>query len=268
MKLTKQYTHDFFQSPFNPKESYFDFWKRWNDDIDPTSLIPGSGSDHTPFQFHLGIPSIDIVFDSDTKKHPTLTGNDYPTYHTGFETFQLVDQIIDPGFKIHKSCAELNLGLAYDLANSKFLDFRPDNYAKVMKQAVKEMEHNGIFNRIRNLNLNPKYFIDAVNNFETISNAWIAKSSQISTNDFITMRRLNDQVIKIDQTLLLYEGLPGRPSLRHSIISPSKSNSYGSSIFPGIHDLLHVNNVTLLEKHLSDLMIVINGAAVFLKEDF
>lgn len=197
-----------------------------------------------------------------------MTGNDYPTYHTGFETFQLVDKIIDPGFKIHKSCAELNLGLAYDLANSKSLDFRPLNYAKVMKQAIKDMEQNGILNKIRNLNINPQYFLDSINNFETISKTWTTKLSQISTTDFMTMRRLNDQVMKIDQTLLLYEGLPGRPSLRHGIISPSKFNSYGSSIFPGIHDLLHLNNVTLLEKHLSDLMILINGVADFLKDDF
>ena len=46
-------------------------------------------------------------FKDDTKKYKGV--GQYPTYHTGYETFYLMDEIIDPGFKIHRTCAQVNL---------------------------------------------------------------------------------------------------------------------------------------------------------------
>ena len=46
-------------------------------------------------------------FKDDTKKYKGV--GQYPTYHTGYETFHLMDEIIDPGFKIHRTCAQVNL---------------------------------------------------------------------------------------------------------------------------------------------------------------
>ena len=31
-------------------------------------------------------------------------------YHTGYETFYLMDKIIDPGYKIHRTCAQVMYG--------------------------------------------------------------------------------------------------------------------------------------------------------------
>ena len=66
----------------------------------------GSGSDHAPFAFYANIPAINLRFKDDTKKYKGV--GQYPTYHTGYETFYLVDKIIDPGFKIHRTCAQVN----------------------------------------------------------------------------------------------------------------------------------------------------------------
>ena len=83
----------------------------------------------------------------------------YPGYHTGFETFDLVDKIYDPEFKvfisfftavIHKefelegqaawlklaaqvfrACAQLNLRLSLQLAESTLLPLKMEPYAKV-----------------------------------------------------------------------------------------------------------------------------------------
>ena len=76
----------------------------------------------------------------------------YPGYHTGFETFDLVDRIYDPEFKVfisflvlHKefklegqftvqvfrACAQLNLRLSLQLAESTLLPLKMEPYAKV-----------------------------------------------------------------------------------------------------------------------------------------
>ena len=71
-----------------------------------------------------------------------------------------------------------------------------------------------------------------------------------------------------------YLGLPGRPEARHAIFAPGKFNLYGKSAFPGISDLLHETDDLKpeaktarwkeMEKHVSDLMIMIQEAAKFL----
>ena len=47
----------------------------------------------------------------------------YPTYHTGYETFYLMDEIIDPDFKIHKTCAESTIHMVLNLADSAILPY-------------------------------------------------------------------------------------------------------------------------------------------------
>ena len=74
----------------------------------------------------------------------------YPGYHTGFETFDLVDKIYDPEFKVFisfftknsslkvklaaqvfRACAQLNLRLTLQLAESPLLPLKMEPYAKV-----------------------------------------------------------------------------------------------------------------------------------------
>ena len=117
----------------NPTESgpekYYDFWEEWtnkgnNEDIQPKSLgrkepkftLLGSGSDHAPFAFYANIPAINLRFKDDTKKYPGV--GQYPTYHTGYETFYLMDKLIDPGFKIHKTCAQVRFA---KLHNTRYI---------------------------------------------------------------------------------------------------------------------------------------------------
>ena len=51
--------------------------------------------DHAAFAFYAGIPSINLSFRVDKKKHEGVWV--YPSYHTGYDTFYLVDKILDPG---------------------------------------------------------------------------------------------------------------------------------------------------------------------------
>ena len=85
----------------------------------------------------------------DEKLYPGMSG--YPGYHTGFETFDLVDRIYDPEFKVFiayparysrkitwslnaqvfRACAQLNLRLSLQLAESTLLPLKMEPYAKV-----------------------------------------------------------------------------------------------------------------------------------------
>ena len=62
------------------------------------SPFVGAGSDHATFIFYAGVPVMDIMFQEDRKLYPKIGG--YPAYHTGFETFELVDTLYDQNFTI------------------------------------------------------------------------------------------------------------------------------------------------------------------------
>ena len=102
------------RSTKDSRKSYYEFLKEYYkndetpvDNIEDKINILGSGSDHAPFAFYAGVPSLDFHFDIDKQKYPESSGG-YPTYHTGYETFFLMDHLLDPGFKLHKICSQLD----------------------------------------------------------------------------------------------------------------------------------------------------------------
>ncbi|TRY80424.1 hypothetical protein TCAL_04806 [Tigriopus californicus] len=268
-------------SPFNPEQSYYEFWHNWTSQGDsgnsePVTNLPAAGSDHAFFIYELGIPVIDFSVKPDFHEYPNLEFYNYPTYHTGFETFALVDEILDPGFKQHQVCAGLNLVMGRSLADDLLLDFDPKQYYQLMKTSVDDFTTSGVEDKLLSLNLTLKHVRSAVQEFNDTAALWnTRRSSKAIVEDPLALRILNDQVMKLDRTFLLPEGLPRRTEFRHAIISPSEHDSYGAGSFPGISDLLfHFDSLTSqeqgdrtkqLDRHLSDLMILIKNAANFLK---
>ena len=85
---------------FSRSRSYYDFWEEWikkgdNPNSKPEFSLLGSGTDHAGFAFYAGVPSINLVFRLDHHKYKGV--GSYPPYHTGYDTFYLVDKILDPG---------------------------------------------------------------------------------------------------------------------------------------------------------------------------
>ena len=58
--------------------------------------ILGSGSDFDPFITKIGVSCVDGHYKFD----PNSGLSSYPLYHSVYETFHLVDEIMDPGFKV------------------------------------------------------------------------------------------------------------------------------------------------------------------------
>lgn len=262
--------------PNNSSQSYYDFWKNWysdglQPDVEPPIELPDAGSDHASFIYFLGIPVIDLSFKPDYKAFPEIGSSNYPAYHTGFETFQWMDTLIDPDYKIHSTCSKLITYLGRDLADSLVHDFRPQEYANLMNDTVGDLE------KLNQVGVDPQYLIDQIYKFAAISDQWTSSfdSDYVKKNPMLT-RIINSQMTRLDRLFLLPQGLPGRALYRHAIISPSKYDSYGSSVFPGISDLLHdidslspdefSARIEQLKRHVSDLMIVIKAAGNYLKD--
>jgi len=267
-------------SPMNDTESYYEFWRQWaeaGEDFDPeVEPFVGAGSDHATFLFYAGVPVMDIMFQADSKIYPNLSGG-YPAYHTGFETFDLVDRIYDPGYKIFRACSQLNLRLGLELAESDKLPFTIEKYADVMEEGMKNLQENGILQKLEDLGIETKYWNDSVFAFRAAAQTFDTMASVATTNDISMLRVINDQKRGFEKNFLLAEGLPDRIQYRHVVTAPSLFDAYGGSAFPGVGDLLyklegfnttdpeHEKTLKQLKKHVSDLMIIIQRAADYLK---
>ncbi len=56
----------------------------------------GSGSDYAPFVGKLGVTSIDMLYSFD----PATGFSIYPLYHSGYDTFHLMETYYDPQFVV------------------------------------------------------------------------------------------------------------------------------------------------------------------------
>jgi len=272
--------HDI-SSPEDENESYYTYLRRWAEgedaredwkpEVDP---FVGAGSDHATFQFYAGIPVVDIMFEHDSKVYPGMSG--YPAYHTGFETFDLVDKIYDPEFKIFGLCSQLNLRLSLQLAESKVLPFTMEKYADVMEEGILTLADNGVLGKLTDLDVDYQYWNASVFDFrQTARNFDSLVQNVLESGSDSSIRVVNEQMRGFERTLLLLEGLPGRIQYRHMVTAPSMFDAYGGSAFPGIGDLLYgvddlseedrTERVKIISKHVSDLMITIKRAEDFLR---
>ena len=200
-------TRDIF-SPEDETQNYYDWWKNWSeqgDNFDPeVSPFVGSGSDHASFIFYAGIPVLDIMFQEDRKRYPNIGG--YPAYHTGFETFDLVDKVYDTNFTIFGACAQLNLRVGLELAETELLPFKMEHYATVMEDGVKVLNDSGILKKLSDLQIETSYFIEAIQEFRVAAEGFDYLTSGSNDLSQREIRVLNDQMRGFEKTFLLYEG--------------------------------------------------------------
>ena len=74
------------------------------------------------------MPVIDFGFGADTKLHPSVAEIGYPSYHTAYETFDLIERIVDPGFNLLSLATKMALCLVRDFAENIVLDFDLQDY--------------------------------------------------------------------------------------------------------------------------------------------
>ena len=90
------------------------------------------------------------------------------------------------------------------------------------------------------------------------------KLKDFEETSFGELRRLNDQMIKVERAFIYSYGLPGRRLVRHVIFAPSKYNLYGSASFPGVGDILfkldETGDVAEVDRQISIARQAILGA--------
>lgn len=252
---------------FDEWEDYHKYFNRSKPKVDLT----GSGSDHAAFAFYAGIPTMDMSFSFDGRKYNISS---YPYYHTGYETFYMVAQLIDPDFKITQGCSRLSALILRYFADSRLLPFSLTDLPAAMDGALDAIEEA---HKDKLSNFQP-YFEnlgDALTNLTEQMNDFDAELKEKDV-DPVSLRAVNDQLMALERLLIIPSGLPNRPLTRHAIFAPSQFDNYASQGFPGIADLFYkFDELTGAEKaareeamkrHLSQLTFILQSVTSFLKD--
>jgi N-acetylated-alpha-linked acidic dipeptidase len=72
----------------------------------------------------------------------------------------------------------------------------------------------------------------------------LEKVKAVDEKDDIRLRALNDRMVNVEKCFITAAGLPNRAITKHVVFAPSINNSYGSTRFPGIADLVAKDNKT------------------------
>ncbi len=165
----------------------------------------GSGSDHTVFLNHLGIPVFDFSF----------TGP-YGVYHSVYDSHYWVSQFGDPGFRYHVLTSQLWGVTALRLANADVLSFDFAAYARRIRQFAGDVEK--ISQKAGRLDLRP--LMRATVEFQSAARALhheVEQQLSLGRRDAARASVLNARLRQVEQNFLHSDGLPGRPWFKHLI---------------------------------------------------
>jgi N-acetylated-alpha-linked acidic dipeptidase len=173
-------------------------------DDDLVDVRIGSGSDHTVFLNHLGVPTIGLTFDGP-----------YGVYHSMYDGFAWMNRVGDPGYRYHVLLSRIWGTLALRLANADLPPFDFASYARHLRGFVADLDRASEKGRIDLARLRTE--IDA---FEAaghrLSEAQTrALASGVPAPD--VARRVDRGVLEVERNWLDPDGLPGRPWFKHTL---------------------------------------------------
>jgi N-acetylated-alpha-linked acidic dipeptidase len=180
----------------------------------------GSGSDHTVFINHLGVPVVDMSFNGP-----------YGVYHSAYDSHDWVSRIGDPGFRYAHLMSQLWGTMALRLANAPLLPFDVEAYAQALDGFVARLDD--IPGRVAHLDTAP--LVAAVQDLTEAGRRLNARRSTALASgrlDDAAADTVNRALVQFERTWLLDTGIPGRPWFKHLLFAPRYT--YAAMTLPGI----------------------------------
>jgi N-acetylated-alpha-linked acidic dipeptidase len=164
----------------------------------------GSGSDHTVFLNHLGVPTIGLSFDGP-----------YGVYHSAYDGFHWMNRFGDPGYRYHVLVSRIWGSLALRLANADLLPFDFAAYGRHLRRFVDDLEGETEKGRLDLSRL--RAGIDAFEAGGRALNEAVSRALASGTPRPDIALRVNRGILEVERNWLDPEGLPGRPWFKHTL---------------------------------------------------
>ena len=205
-------------SPVNESKTVFDDWLHDQQKSSPALHLPnlalmGTGSDYTVFFDHLGIPSVDMIFNRQ--------GTSVYPYHSNYDSYYWLEHFGDVGFKKHRAMAQIFGLLAVRLAGCKLIQFEARGYSASLQRHLAVLK-----SKEEDKPLDWGVLESAMTAFTSATQKLDLKARELTTKDVpnrdaadLDLAVLNRKYIDLERGFLLDKnhGLPGRPWYRHMV---------------------------------------------------
>jgi N-acetylated-alpha-linked acidic dipeptidase len=190
----------------------------------------GSGSDHTVFLNHLGVPTVGLEFEGP-----------YGVYHSAYDNFYRMDRIADPGFFIHRTMAQLWGILALRLANAEALPFDFAAYAQSIRGFVRDLERAA---KITPSQVDLQPLQRATVEFQTAGRALAhhVEHERLRHGALTPAQAaaLNRAILAVERNWLNPDGIPGRPWFKHLLYAARYT--YAHLELPGLTEAVEARD--------------------------
>ena len=200
----------------------------------------GSGSDHTVFINHLGVPVVDMSF----------TGP-YGVYHSAYDSHRWVTTVGDPGFVYAHLMTQLWGTMALRLANAEILPLDVERQAAAVSafaRALADIPELGA-------RLDTQPFTAAIERLTAAGRQLTRRVDAALAAGPIAAAvatGVNRELIAFERTWLLESGIPGRPWFKHLLYAPRYT--YAAMSLPGVTEAAEAKNWPLAQSQLALLL--------------
>ena len=188
----------------------------------------GSGSDHTVFLNHDGVPVVELQFDGP-----------YGVYHSMYDDFYWMNHFGDPGYRYHTLMSQLWGTLALRLADADLLPFDFSAYAAKVREFVREVQAKP--GAATNVDL--AGLLKALDDFENEGKqlrSATAKSLNADSPDAAKLDAVNRAIMQVERNWLNPDGIPGRPWFKHTLYAARYT--YAHLELPGLTEAVETQN--------------------------
>jgi len=178
--------------------------KRPLTDDDLVDVRIGSGSDHTVFLNHLGIPTVGLTFDGP-----------YGVYHSVYDGFVWMNRFGDPGYRYHTLLSQYWGSLALRLGNADLMPFDFAAFGRHLRSFVETLAK-----------ATPKGRLDlsrvraGIDAFEMAGTRLTEATDRLLAKGAIApdlAKRVNQGIRQVERNWLDPDGIPGRPWFKHTL---------------------------------------------------
>lgn len=201
----------------------------------------GSGSDHSPFIGHAGIPAVSMGF-----------GGPYGVYHAMQDNFYWMEHFGDPTFQYQAAMAKIWGTLALQLANADILPFDYETYATDLMTPLKLLQNSGSKNKIAKDIGELDRLLTEWQQAAGLLNRELA--SYLALGDLSAIMEINQRLYQLERNLTTEAGLPLRPWFKHLIYAPGLNTGYAAVVFPGVLDALEHGDDAAVHAELDKLV--------------
>lgn len=195
-------------------------------------LLRADGS-HLPFVRFSGLPSVDISFGND-HSHNLY----YPAYGTGYDTFDLVDHFVDPGFKVQKTCAQLMALMVRHWADVPLLPYDLMRLSERLYTAFDAFERQHA-ETLKNRSVDVGPIRVALGKLGKQVDEFRKRLREVSMEDPLETRRFNDMLLSMERAFLqLSNTATDKPVLRNVVFDASGLDPDRMIFFPALDEMV------------------------------